>query len=1041
MGTKVKVAIVAALTVISLTGAQGIAQATHESPQPALDPSRVDYTPMGYYGPADERNVPAGQGSDTIPTTPPQGSPPANDPGPNPSGKWVAYDTNVWESLNLPSRHPGDNCNSLAPDQQHSDCREGDRDVDNDGPKGYTGPSGAPPPKHGECPPPPASEPEFAAFGECVNHQLEYLDYFENAMGTELADFGVTIKRYGFESPGGGLPRGAYLAAAGGQAYNIAAVVPGADHPEQTVLVSGHYDFTDSGPAAAWDSAEGHTEVMRMAYIMADYWRKTGTRPSATIKFIPWDSEESGTFGSADYVQNNIPPGETDKVRGYFNVDPCAGAYPAFGETLSADGDPQVDQVMQLANPANFPAGSPTRARIESFNARAETIIDEVLDRLDDTLTRPGGVEVPIFVSNAEAANGNDGVNPVTGSDRGKINTAVGGLALFTSDYRNFEQVGIPIFNFFPDYFGPHADDSPSDGGGKGLEILHTPQDNLTRINQLTSGLTTAPGNAIDPSGLFASEGWAKGQEFCAQVESWYMLQPEMAGTQTGNTNAVAYFEALPNEAIQNQAVTFDASGSYQYSEVPDTDPSTPTPRQPSSALTYTWDFGDGTPPVTVPGTDTEVEHGYSEIGRYNATLTVTGVGGSMDTMTIPITVIGSNFPAPELQDINDADAADGQFALNWDFSATRDGFEGFRVEESKDFQTLLSDNASDISLKWEVSEVARSEADEQKLKEWQHSDSETPKFRENEFHSPPRSFWTGVSPSDFNPGVQNANSLLTLKDPITVPSTGEPALDFFSLFLNESDDRGRIEVALVDSDGNVGEFQALDVVGGSQEEFLCSPTNPDLETQPLAPRHVPLDGFKGKRILIRFNYQLGPSNPALSQPCGWYIDDVRVTSGSFQSIGETPADQESFQIDCRPNGTYGYRVKGVYEDGVTTAASNVETAQVTDAKPDVSPTGIRHGAAPTRNKRTTLRATVESLACSDAVSVVVRFFDNRQQIGRDKTIPLVPADGTGFASVKWRPRTAGRHTITVVVDPNDAIDETNEDNNTRSRVMTVRRR
>jgi hypothetical protein len=583
----------------------GPAPATHEEAQPPLDPSLIDYTPIGYYGPPDEAGTPLGE-SATLPT------PGAHPMGPpfvdtaNPSGKWVSYDTNVWESLSLPSRHPGDNCNSLPPESQHPDCRAGDRDPDNDGPSGYTGPNGTSN-VHGLCPP----QVEFIA-GECFNSQLEYLDYFEKAMKTELADFGVTVKRYGFQSPGGGLPRGTYLAASGGQAYNIAAVVPGVDHPEETVLVSGHYDFTDSGPAAAWDSAEGHTEVMRMAYIMADYWRQTGTRPSATVKFIPWDSEESGTFGSADYVENNIPPGEEDEVRAYFNVDPCAGAYPAFREGTAFT--QQVPQVMQLADPTNFPEDpdnlpNDSNDRIEAFNAKAEVVVDQVFENLDDTITTPTG-EREIFVADSEAGPGNP-------SQRGMVATAVGGLALFTSDYRNFEEIGVPIFNFFPDYFGPHADGTPA--SSEGITILHTQQDNLTRINRLTSGLTS-PGNAPDPTGTFASEGWAKGMEFCAQTEAWYMLQPEMAGTQTSTTSTVAYFEALPNEAIQSQQVTFDASGSYQY-----LDPSLRT-LQPEGALTYTWDFGDGT-----TGSGKIVQHAYPEIGRYNATLTVAGVGGSSD--------------------------------------------------------------------------------------------------------------------------------------------------------------------------------------------------------------------------------------------------------------------------------------------------------------------------------------------------------------------------------------------------------------------------
>ena len=95
-------------------------------------------------------------------------------------------------------------------------------------------------------------------------------------------------------------------------------------------MIGAHYDKTDDAPAAAWDSQEGHAQMIRVAKLMADYWRK-GTRPAATVKFIPWDGEESGTLGSEDYAQNVIPPGDEEfKVRGYWNTDPCAGGYPAY---------------------------------------------------------------------------------------------------------------------------------------------------------------------------------------------------------------------------------------------------------------------------------------------------------------------------------------------------------------------------------------------------------------------------------------------------------------------------------------------------------------------------------------------------------------------------------------------------------------------------------------------------------------------------------------------------------------------------------------
>ena len=877
---------------------------------PPLDPSQVDYTPIGYYGPTAD-----GGTSATVPN-PSGGPPPLNDP--NPSGKWVAYDTNVWESLTLPYRHPGDTCTDPAQDE--TNCLSGDRDDDTTDPAartgytGYQGPGGTSV-VHGTCPP----HPEIPGpWGQCFNNQLEYLDYYEHSMETSYADLGLIVKRYPFISPGTG-SRGVALDASGGQAFNISATIPGADHPEETVLVGAHYDFTDSGPAAAWDSAEGHTEVMRMAYIMADYYRKTGTRPSATLKFVPWDSEESGSHGSQDYVDNNIAPGQEDQVRGYFNVDPCAGAYPAFEEGTNS----QVPEVMQLANPANWNDEPAIKARIEAFNAKAEVVVDQVLDRLDDSITRPGGIEVPIFVSDAEATAGNDGTQAVTTSDRGKIVTAVGGLALFTSDYANFEEVGIPVFNLFPDYFGPHADVDTNPQGSanasqKGLTILHTNNDNLTRINRLTTGLTS-PGNAIDPTGMFASEGWALGQELCAQMESWYMLQPEMAGAQTANASVVAYYEALPNEAIQGQAVTFDATGTYQYQN-----PATRTKR-PENVFTYEWDFGDGS-----TATGKTVQHSYNEVGDYQTKLTVTGHGGAKDTMRLPVRVIGSNFTPPILGAIPQEDGKDGNFGLTWEFEADRDGFQHFQVEESLNYRGLfVDDGQGDITLNWVPGTPGHAS-----MEPWQPSDSSTPKFHGNVFRSAPRSYWTGTSPENFPPPTSptNAESVLTLKNPIRIPTAGDPTLSYWSFFQNESDDSARVEIAQTDGTTPPEQLEWAVVDTISDAINTCVGTNPTaVANTDLQNRGASLGAYRGKQILIRFVYTAGPTDPALSQPCGWYVDDISVFTGTFSPRANT-ADTNHVVTNV-PNGTWAYRVVGVYNDGVSTRPSNVESVDVTESR------------------------------------------------------------------------------------------------------------
>lgn len=827
-----------ATTLVAMLALSAAPAAFANHPQPSPDIAKMDYTPIGFYKPGDPLPSPLAPPSDS-----------------NPSGKFVAYDTNVFESLNLPSRHPGD-------------------DSPNDAP-------GSGDPRYGFCPP---SDPTFLPWGKCANHQLEYLDYFERTMRQILGDFGVTTKRYEFTSPGTG-GRGGFLDGAGGRAFNVAAVVPGADHPDETVLISGHYDVTDSGPAPAWDSSEGHAEVIRVAKIMADYWRATGTRPSATVKFIPWDSEESGTFGSIDYVENNIPPGEESKVRAYFNLDPAAGAYPAFRSGNPAS---RVPEVLQLADPEgqDDPAA---KARIQSFNARAETIVDEVLDNLDDRLSSAPG-QPEIFVSDSEASAGGPS------SQRDEIVTALGGLAAFSSDYANFEAVGVPIFNPFPDYFGPHADGTPASAEGVG--ILHTPRDNLTTLNALTSS---------DQSGTTASEGWAKGMEFAAQLESWYMLQPEMGGAQTASPEVVAYYEALPNEAIKDQRVRFDASGSYQYTQV--------ATRQlaDESALTYSWDFGDGQ-----TGTGRVAEHAYSAVGRYTTTLTVrNAVTGATDTMGLPVEVVPANLRGPQLKALP-ADDADGRFTLEWTFDGARDGFDRFVVEQSSNLSTPLQDGAEgDIGRLW-----TRSTPADPRVQPWQSSKG-SPALNGNKRHSGESSYWTGAVPAA--PSPTDVESVLTLKQPVSVPKKGDPELSYWSLFQSEGDDEGRVDVALDDGDpGTEPDWQAVDGTGG----FFAPGVEGNPVTEELTNRRVDLGRFKGKRVLIRFRYILGPEDRAASQPAGWYIDDVRLESGTWSAIGSTAGS--SFPVTVKRPGTYGYRVDGVYSDGVTTAPSNTEVVRVT---------------------------------------------------------------------------------------------------------------
>ena len=824
-----------------------------DHPQPAGDISKLGYAPEGYFK-AGARVPSADSCSQTA-------QPLMEGKRFNPSGNYNAFDTNVFEVLCLPFRAAGD--------QSASD------------PYGNGGE-----PRHGYCAQPGDPNPEAPLqeiAGKCPNHQLEYVEYFEDTMKDILGDFGVSVRRYEFDNPGGSNT----LA---GRAINPAAIVPGADHPEETVVIGAHFDQTTEGPASAWDSAEGHAQVIRVAKLMADYWRATGTRPSATVKFIPWDAEESGTLGSEDYTENNIVPGEEDQVRGYWNTDPCAGGYPAFRNGIPGE---RINLGIQLARPEEVP-GQFQSPRVAEFNAKAPQVVEDVFSHIDDTVPTALG-EVEVFVSRSEAAaegkqadNGEGG--PVVLGDSRPL--------LFSSDWANFLDKGVPFFNPGPEVTGPSDEAEPNNPDG--LAILHTPNDNLITLNRMTGP---------DSTGETFSAGWMKGMEMCANLLAWGMLRDDQGGHQAADGDVVAYYEALPNEAQATEAVAFDGGGSYQYASAGS------RTLVPAENLRYRWDFGDG-----ATGSGQRVQHAYAKAGRYVSTLTVTNTATRQsDTMTVPITVVGAELAGPVLADAP-AEDADGTFDLAWSFDeAARDGFARYRLEEATDPRTALDDPAEDLAAGWTASAPT-----EPTIQPWQHSDAATGSVRGNVRRSGERSFYTGVDRLDQQPGVgpNSGVSILTLDTPFALAADAE--LTYWSSYANDLNDVSRVEAA-VDEGGPLA-WKTVDEVKTSN--FFNVPTDELLYPKGMQLRRADLSRFAGKTVRLRFVYALGSSQYVNVFRTGWYVDDIRVDTGTFAAIAEPTS--KTYTVDKRRRGTYAYRVRALYADDSATRASNVETVTVT---------------------------------------------------------------------------------------------------------------
>jgi PKD repeat protein len=98
------------------------------------------------------------------------------------------------------------------------------------------------------------------------------------------------------------------------------------------------------------------------------------------------------------------------------------------------------------------------------------------------------------------------------------------------------------------------------------------------------------------------------------------------SGTSTpANTAPVATAAFGPNAPRPTETVTFDGTGSS------DAD---------GDALTYAWDFGDGT-----TADSAVADHAFAATGSYDVTLTVTDPSGATDTATVPVSVVPDQAP------------------------------------------------------------------------------------------------------------------------------------------------------------------------------------------------------------------------------------------------------------------------------------------------------------------------------------------------------------------------------------------------------------
>ena len=400
--------------------------------------------------------------------------------------------------------------------------------------------------------------------------------YWTTQMLALLGPFGATARSYPFQVPGWtGRPATA-------PAVNVEITVPGVTEPAKVVVIGCHYDGEADSTQSAFDDGSGCAIELGVAQAMARFWRSRGLYPARTLRFVIFDAEEEGVFGSFDYVNESARETMPDVVA-MFNEEQSGIGYPlrflgqvanpvmpthlflsptapnAFYRTLSLSPAQVASTQAFTALMRQAPAGA--------FGAFRQAGYQEL------TYHGAGGQQVwqPVFTP------GQLGLLPIAPDTLG------------SSDQIAFTLAGVPDATFVGNYTyydgpGAPAASYPYDQPEDTIGLMNTFADGGAERSQALSLALAVPG----------------------MLTTWMLSQPAVLGQASGDGRPIAAIGSIgpvrPRNRVALRATGFD-------------------PGNPRARLAYRWDFGDGS-----AATGAAVQHVYAA-GRYTLQLTVTAPG------------------------------------------------------------------------------------------------------------------------------------------------------------------------------------------------------------------------------------------------------------------------------------------------------------------------------------------------------------------------------------------------------------------------------
>jgi hypothetical protein len=386
-------------------------------------------------------------------------------------------------------------------------------------------------------------------------------------------------------------------------AFNVEVTIPGVSDPGQVVVIGCHYDGEASSTQSANDDGSGCAIELGVAKALGIYWRNHQVYPARTLRFVLFDAEEQGLYGSFHYLNSTIN-GDVKNLVAMFNEEQNGIAYP-------------LRYLGQLSNPI-LPfyiymsplKSNPLYTHQDQLSQLQKDAISHFRSLMQQAVVASFAQFQKMGYQMLSYHNGNqqDVFQPIFTTDQMKniqqMDDTLGG-----SDQIPFTLAGLPCATFVGNssyyYRKPPPWSYPYDQPQDTIQLMNTFADSSSQKSYALVMALGLPG----------------------MLTTWMLNQQEILGQVAYTRGPIATISDI-GQTVVGQSIALNAMASY--------DPA-------GNTMTYTWDFGDGTQANGIA-----VTHTYTKTGAYTLRLTVSSKDGTQTvTKAINIVTLPTSYDNP----------------------------------------------------------------------------------------------------------------------------------------------------------------------------------------------------------------------------------------------------------------------------------------------------------------------------------------------------------------------------------------------------------